>query len=188
MRSVFLSLILLSLASCALSPQQMNLTPSLSVTSAGYGNQRTINVLVEDHRSSPVIGTRGGIYPNTSTIEIGNDYCHETARVIAEALRRWDFQPQLNGTDPDAVRLVLGIEKISYYPDSNPALGKMHIAVTLSLAVDKGKQRYQGQYSANGEMAYVVASASKNEDRINEIFDLALQKAFSDKGLIEFLR
>lgn len=188
MRSVFVSFMLMALASCALSPQQINLTPSLSVTSASYGGQRMVNVMVEDRRSSPVIGTRGGIYPNTSTIEIGNDYCHQTARVIAEALRRWDFQPQLDGTDPDAIRFVLGIEKISYYPDSNPALGKMHIAVTLSLTVDRGKRRYQGQYSANGEMAYVVASQSKNEDRINEIFDLALQKAFSDKGLVEFLR
>lgn len=175
------------LAGCALSPQEIRLQPSVEVAPADFGAQRTIRVVVEDRRSSPVIGTRGGVYPDTSTIIMGNDYRHETANALASALRQWNFQPQVNSAGVNDLRFIVGVEQISYRPGSNPAVGQMHIAVNLSLVVEKGKQRYQGQYGASGELGYVTASATKNEARINEIFDLALQKLFSDAGLVAFL-
>lgn len=175
------------LSSCALSPQEIRLQPSVDLAPADFGDQRSINIVVEDRRSSPVIGTRGGVYPDTSTIVIGNDYRSEIAQTVAGALRQWGFRPQPSNSDPADLRFIVGIEQISYQPGNNSAIGKMHIAVNLSLVVEKGKQRYQGQYGASGELGYVTASAAKNEARINEIFDLALQKLFSDAGLVAFL-
>lgn len=177
----------LILSSCALSPQEIRLQPSVDLAPADFGDQRSINIVVEDRRSSPVIGTRGGVYPDTSTIAIGNDYRSEVAKAVASALRQWNFQPQVNPVGANDLRFIVGIEQISYRPGNNPAVGQMHIAVNLSLVVEKGKQRYQGQYGASGELGYVTASAAKNEARINEIFDLALQKLFSDAGLVAFL-
>lgn len=58
---------------CALSPQLVSIKPDIKVPVAQYGNQRDINIRVEDRRNTQVIGMRGGVYGDTSTIEIGND-------------------------------------------------------------------------------------------------------------------
>lgn len=176
-------------AGCALSPQQVTLKPRLSVSSAAYGKQQVVSIRVEDHRATSVLGTRGGVYGETSTIELGNDYKNETAYVIANALTRWDFRSQVNGSNTEALQFVLNIDKLTYVPDKNPAVGKIHISAAISVTVERGKQRYQGHYSASGDISHMMTpTEEKNTKQINDIFSLALQKMFEDKKLIDFLR
>ena len=64
----------LSLAGCAHSPQQLSPQPTLKAQLAPVGHGQPVVVRVVDGRASQSLGTRGGMYPETSTISVsGND-------------------------------------------------------------------------------------------------------------------
>ena len=64
----------LSLVGCAHSPQQLNPQPTLKAQLAPVGHGQPVVVRVVDGRASQSLGTRGGMYPETSTISVsGND-------------------------------------------------------------------------------------------------------------------
>jgi uncharacterized lipoprotein len=175
--------------SCALSPQQITIKPDLEVPVAAYGGGQEINVHVEDRRPNPVIGTRGGVYGDTSTIEIGNDYKTEMAYAIANAFTRWNFRPHVNGNAAtDVIQFTLVLTELNYVPDSTVA-GKVKTKAAVTVEVKYGGRTYHGDYSANGELAYVtVPTMRKNNEEINKILNLALQKMFDDQSLVKFLQ
>jgi uncharacterized lipoprotein len=174
--------------SCALSPQQVTIKPDITVPVAPYGRGEGINISVEDRRSSTVIGTRGGVYGDTSTIEIGNDYRTEIAYALANAFTRWNFKPQVNGKEGDAIQFTLALTELSYVPDRTVA-GKVAMKAVIAVEIKYGGRTYRGDYSANGELVYVtVPTSRRNNAEINKILNLALQKMFDDQGLIKFLQ
>ena len=58
------------LAGCAHSPQQLNVKPGVTPPLSQVARQQPVVVPVQDSRSSPVLGTRGGLYPDTSNLTI----------------------------------------------------------------------------------------------------------------------
>jgi len=177
-----------SCTSCALSPQLVALRPVVEVATADYGAQRDINVRVEDHRPSPVIGTRGGVYGNTSTIEVGNDYRRELSYTLASALTRWGFRSAVDGYRGNAVEFQVSLDRLSYQPDRSVA-GKTVVDAEVSLVVERDDRVYHGHYQATGELRYATApSEEKNQEEINRVLGAALQQLFDDAGLIAFLQ
>ena len=63
----------LSLVGCAHSPQQLNPQPKLTAQLTPVGQGQPVVVRVVDGRPSPSLGTRGGMYPETSTISVSVD-------------------------------------------------------------------------------------------------------------------
>jgi len=189
--SVLISAVLLQV-SCALSPQQITIKPEITVPVASYGNGQEINVRVEDQRTSAVIGTRGGVYGDTSTIEIGNDAKTEIAYAVSNGLARWGFKTQVNGASGDVTQVVVTLTGLSYTPDpdSNQAInGQILIKSAVSVEVKQGGRSYHGSYEASREMGYVtMPSEEKNNEQINQVLNLALQKIFDDQALIKFLQ
>lgn len=174
--------------SCALSPQQITIKPDIDIAVAQYGRGEAINISVEDRRSSSVIGTRGGVYGDTSTIEIGNDHKAEIAYAVANGLTRWNFRPQVNAKAEDAIQFALALTELSYVPDRTVG-GKVLMKAAVAVEVKYAGRTYRGDYSANGELLYVtVPTSKKNNAEINKILNLALQKMFDDQGLINFLQ
>jgi len=179
---------LLMLNACALSPQLVTIKPDIKVPVAAYGAQRDINVRVEDRRSNAVIGTRGGIYGNTSTIEIGNDSQTEIAYSLAGGLTRWGFRSTVNGYRGHALEFTVVLDNLSYQPDRTVA-GKLVISAEVSVLAENGGSTYQGKYSASEELMYAtLPSEEKNNQVINKVLSLALEKIFMDRGLIQFLQ
>jgi len=175
-------------SACALSPQLVTVKPDIKVPVAQYGNQRDINIRVEDRRSSKVIGMRGGVYGDTSTIEIGNDAQTEIAYSVASGLTRWAFRSTVNGYRGHALEFGVALDKLSYQPDRTVA-GKLIITAEFSVAAESGSSVYQGKYSASGELRYAtLPSEAKNNAEINKVLSLALEKIFMDEGLIRFLQ
>jgi uncharacterized lipoprotein len=176
------------IVSCALSPQQVTIKPDITVGAAGYGKGRAISVQAEDLRENPVIGTRGGVYGNTSTIEIGNDVKSEIAFAVAKGLGNWGFKPQVNGSD-QTMTMVVALSSLTYTLDSNPAIGKAHVTATITVDVTQGNRSYHGSYGANNEVGYIAPPPEeRNNTQINEAISIALQKVFEDEGLINFLQ
>ena len=60
----------LTLAGCVHSPQQLSPQPVLNTQLAAVGRGQPVVVRVVDGRPSPVLGTRGGMYPETSAIVV----------------------------------------------------------------------------------------------------------------------
>ena len=60
------------LSGCAHSPQQLNVTPSVTIPLSQVARQQPVVLTVQDSRSSPVMGTRGGLYPDSSNLTISN--------------------------------------------------------------------------------------------------------------------
>ena len=181
------------LASCALSPQQITIKPEIKVPVATHGAGQEIQVRVEDKRPSTVIGKRGGVYSETSTIEIGNDYKTEIAFAVAGGLTRWGFKSQVStaagSASGEAAELLLTLNKLDYTPDSNPAVGKVHINAAIAVEIKQGQRTYHGNYEASGEMGYVtVPSQARNNEQINLILNMALQKMFDDPSLAKFFQ
>jgi len=189
----FLVSVTLLQVACALSPQQITIKPEITVPVSSYGNGQEISVRVEDQRSSTVIGMRGGVYGDSNTIEIGNDHKTEIAFAVSNSLSRWGFKSQVSAGDADsskdAAQFLLMINKLTYTPDSNPAVGKVNITAVVSVEIKQHGRVYHGDYEASGEMGYVtVPSEERNNAQINTVFNLALQKIFDDQALIKFLQ
>jgi len=189
--SVLISAALLQ-ASCALSPQQITIKPEITVPVASYGSGREINVRVEDRRMNTIIGTRGGVYGDTSTIEIGNDAKTEIAYAVSNGLARWGFKTQVNGASENTTQVVVTLTGLSYTPDpdSSQAInGQVLIKSAVSVEVMQGGRSYHGSYEASRAMGYVtVPSEEKNNEQINQVLNLALQKIFDDQALIKFFQ
>jgi uncharacterized lipoprotein len=188
LKYVALSLCGVLLGACALSPQLVVIKPVLEVEVSTYGQQRDINVRVEDRRPSAVIGKRGGVYGETNTIEIGNDFQTEIAYTLAGALTRWGFRSMVNGYRGHALEFHVFLDNLSYQPHRTVA-GKVVVQADVSVRVEKGGAVYEGSYSAVGERSYLTApSTRRNEAEINRVLSLALQEIFADQGLVAFLR
>jgi len=175
-------------SACALSPQVVSVKPDINVAVADHGRQRDINVHAEDRRSSQVIGMRGGVYGDTSTIEVGNDHLKEIAYSVASGLTRWGFRSSVNGYRGHALEFTVALDKLSYQPDRTVA-GKLIVTAEFSVTAENGGATYQGKYSASEELRYAtLPSEEKNNAEINKILSLALEKIFVDQGLIKFLQ
>lgn len=186
-RSCVVMLLAFLCGACALSPQVVSIKPDINVAVADYGRQRDINVRVEDRRDNQVIGMRGGVYGDTSTIEVGNDHLKEIAYSVAGGLTRWGFRSTVNGHRGHALEFTVLLDKLSYQPDRTVA-GKLIVTTDFSVVVENGTT-YQGKYSASEELRYAtLPSEEKNNIEINKVLSLSLEKIFADEGLIKFLQ
>jgi len=185
-KAAFLFSLVVFFSGCALSPQQIVLTPEIQLAVQDTGRQRDIAVWAEDNRQNAVVGTRGGVYHETSTIELSSEFTVDVTHELAAALTRWSFVSHVGEADRD-MGFVLKVDEVSYTPDRTIA-GKVKINVALTAVVKNGWEEYTGNYSANGEMAYVtMPSEAKNNKQVSEIFNLALAQVFADPNLQAFL-
>jgi uncharacterized lipoprotein len=190
-RRSIIPLVLLAVlqAGCALSPQQVTIKPDISVSAASYGGQHEIVVQVVDQRPGTIIGTRGGVYGDSSTIEVGNDHKMEIAYAVVNGLNRWGFKAQVKMTGAQATQFTLSLDQLTYKPESNSAVGKIAMTAAVSVTIQRGNSHYRGSYAASNEMGFVMLpSESDNSEQINKVLSMALQKIFEDQGLIQFLQ
>src|SRR5690554_1472920 len=94
------------LSGCAHSPQQLNVTPSVTIPLSQVARQQPVVLTVQDSRSSPVMGTRGGLYPDSSNLTISNQAVPHLRQQVEQALGKLGFQVVPEGT-PNANSLVV---------------------------------------------------------------------------------
>jgi uncharacterized lipoprotein len=84
----------LALAGCGLSPQQLSPQPQFKGAIVAVGQGQPVQVRVVDGRASPVLGTRGGLYPETSTISVaGATIVPKLQAQVEAAVRLMGFTP-----------------------------------------------------------------------------------------------
>lgn len=189
MRPRFLTAVLLALAAlasgCALSPQTIEITPVVQVVPAEVGNGHSVQVLANDNRSSPVLGSRGGVYGRTSTISSGNDVAEAVREAMQAALGRRGFE--IVGGEAQT-RLTFNVEQLSYSVPAGTVATSADISIVVKAIAERSDLRHEATYRSTLNRRFPVApSAAQNELYVSELLGETLQRFFSDERMQDIL-
>lgn len=178
------ALVALALGGCAMSPQQIEVSPKITVNDAVKSAQTTISVTVYDDRPGDRIGSRGGVYSETSTISTSADFALSVRSAVELALR----QMGLKVTDSqDTPQFQVYIDQLSYtVPEGY--VSQVDLKATARVVVTGGGEVFSGRYSSNIQQKLVAApSDEKNVELVNQVLSDVLGRAFNDGELKAFL-
>lgn len=139
----------LSLVGCAHSPQQLSPEPKLTSQLAPVGRGQPVVVRVVDGRPSPTLGTRGGLYPETSAITVQSAQILPKLQAQAEAaVRLLGFTPTTGGSN--APQLTVTLAELKYQsPKEGLYVTEATIGATFRSDVQNANRRYSGRYGAS---------------------------------------
>lgn len=185
-RSFLMLAFCLSVAACAYSPQQITVDPVIAATGERFGNGRVVSVVVEDRRENKVLGTRGGAYPKTSTITIGNSLTDAIARSAEATLAAQGFS--VNSSAEPQLEMKILVDELVYDKPEDSLTGEVNLKSVLSVELSAGGETYTGRYqTASQRQLIVAASEKKNTEIINEILSQTLQRLFADPKVKVFV-
>lgn len=177
------------LSGCAHSPQQLNVTPSVTIPLSQVARQQPVVLTVQDSRSSPVMGTRGGLYPDSSNLTISNQAVPHLRQQVEQALGKLGFQVVPEGT-PNANSLVVSLAELSYVsPKEGVYVTQADIGAAFAAEARSTNQRYNGRYSASAQHRFGYApNQATNTRLVTEVMSDALSRIFKDPEIIRILQ
>ena len=178
----------LSLAGCVHSPQQLNPEPLLSTQLQAVGHGQPVVVRLVDGRSSPVLGTRGGLYPETSTISVSGQQLMPKLQAQAEAaVRLLGYTPSANAYN--APQLTLTLSDLKYQsPKEGLYVTEATISATFRVDAQNGARRYNGHYAASLDQHFGMApNQQTNTKLVSEVLSDALARVFKDPTIGQVL-
>lgn len=171
----------LSLAGCAHSPQQLSPQPKLTQQLAPVGHGQPVVVKVVDGRASQSLGTRGGMYPETSTITVnGNDVVPKLQAQAEAAVRLLGFTPTPNAYN--APQLTVTLAELKYQsPKDKMYVTEATIGATFRADVSNANRRYSGRYGASLDQLFGMApNQETNTKLVSDVLSDALTRLFKD--------
>ena len=177
------------LAGCAHSPQQLAVKPTVTTPLGQVARQQPVVVTVQDSRSSPVLGTRGGLYPDTSNLTIHPQAIDHVRQQVEQALGKLGFQVVPQGT-PNANSLVVSLAELSYVsPKEGVYVTQADISAAFTAEVRSMNQRYNGRYSASAQHRFGYApNQATNTRLVTEVMSDALSRIFRDPEITRILQ
>ena len=178
----------LSLAGCAHSPQQLSPQPKLTQQLAPVGHGQPVVVRVVDGRASQSLGTRGGMYPETSTISVsGNDVVPKLQAQAEAAVRLLGFTPTPNAGN--APQLTVTLAELKYQsPKDKMYVTEATIGATFSANVSNANRRYSGRYGASLDQRFGMApNQETNTKLVSDVLSDALTRLFKDPTIGQVL-
>ncbi len=185
MKKLGVTLLLLLTVACAYSPQLIQIRPDLPVSGERYGQGRPVAVAVDDQRAQKIIGTRGGVYAQSSTISVANSLTDAIQQAATAKLAAQGFS--VNGTNADTAMTII-IDKIAYDLAENGVLKKVVLDAEFRVALARGEKSLTTRYQT-GEEYEVIKSPSpeRNEELINNLISETLERVFVDPKVKQFL-
>ncbi|WP_181295704.1 YajG family lipoprotein [Pseudomonas sp. Q2-TVG4-2] len=178
----------LAVAGCAHSPQQLDPTPKITGTINPVGQGQPVSVRVVDGRPSPTLGTRGGLYPETSAVIVPKEKVMPKLQAQAEAaVRLLGFTPSPNAYN--APQLTLTLAELKYQsPKEGLYVTEATIGATFRVEVQNGGRRYTGRYGASLNQRFGMApNEQTNTKLVSEVLSDALSRAFRDQNIGQVL-
>ncbi|HKM36351.1 MAG TPA: YajG family lipoprotein [Thiopseudomonas sp.] len=172
------------LTGCGLSPQHLQPEPRFTGQVAKVGQGQPVTVLVRDARSSPIIGTRGGLYANSSVISVsGASFLPRLQAETDAAVRMMGFTPMSQGVGN--AQLTLTLTELSYKAiEKNPLSKEAKLQAVYTLEAVNGTRRYSGRYAATLTQGYASApNEQKNNEWVSSVLGEALQRVFNDPAV-----
>ena len=191
LRYVFASLAIItsvSLVGCGLSPQYLTPEPRFTGQLTAVGQGQPVVVRVSDARSTQVIGTRGGLYAQSSAITVNSQAF--LPRLQAEtdaAVRMLGFTPMQQGAGE--AQLSLKLIELGYKAVEDGGLIKdAQLHAVYALEVQNGTRRYNGRYAANVTQGYAKApNEQTNNKLVSKVLSEGLQRVFNDPAIGQLL-
>ena len=182
--SALIVLSALALAGCGLSPQQLNPEPKFEGAIVAVGQGQPVQVRVVDGRPSPVLGTRGGMYPETSTISVaGATVLPKLQSQVEAAVRLMGFTPTAGAMN--APQLTVTLSQLTYQsPKDEAYVTEANISTVLSVDAQNGNRRYNGRYSASmNQRSGMAPNEETNTELVSEVLSDALSKLVRDQAI-----
>ncbi len=176
------------LSGCGLSPQYLKPEPRFSGQVIAVGQGQPVTVQVSDARASQVIGARGGLYSQSSTITVnGSSFLPRLQAETDAAVRMMGFIPMPTGSDNP--QLTLKLTELSYQAVENNAFSKeAKLNAVYTLEVKNGLRRHNGRYAASLTHGYAKApSEQTNTQWVSTVLSDGLQRVFKDPAIGQLL-
>ena len=176
-------LLLVLLTGCALSPQTILIDPEVKIPSGNYQQlQKTIQIQVNDARQDRVIGTRGGIYKDTSEITAAPGMTESVQNSLASAFRVLGYN--VIGADANAT-IAVDITDLTYAASGETTIRSVETSATLKATCRNGDHTVTNEYRITDKTEVLKApSTGENQDMINGTLSSTLQKLVSDPTLM----
>lgn len=176
------------LAGCGLSPQYLKPEPRFTGQLVKVGQGQPVTVKVNDARPSPVIGTRGGLYAQSSAISVsGPAFLPRLQAETDAAVRMMGFTPMAQGAGNAQITLTL--TELSYRStEKNPLAKEAQLQAVYKLEARNGTRHYSGRYAATLNQGYASApNEQANTDLVSQVLSEALQRVFNDPAIGQLL-
>jgi uncharacterized lipoprotein len=173
------------LSGCALSPQVIDIYPQAHVSGPAYGQGRQISVAVNDQRPSQTLGSRGGVYGNTSTITINNNLAEAVQMTAEHALKQLGFN---GNSSANPAQMSITIETLTYDTRQKNLIYYVDLAAVVRVTTTIDGSVHEGSYKTQGNHQFGQApTADKNASIINKLLSDTIDRAFSDPNLARFM-
>lgn len=179
----FIAVFALLLTGCALSPQQLTPKPVISDELPVVGHGQAINVRVVDGRDSEILGTRGGVYSNTSNISVSKTYIAETLQQQTEAaLRKMGYVPASN--NPTAATLTITLSGLTYTSPDSYYVRSADVGAELKSTLQTNAKVYNGHYTASASQSFgSTPDLETNNTLVADVLARALKRLLTDNNL-----
>lgn len=187
-RLVMLLLAVLTLSSCAFSPQTIAIKPDVKVSTMPIGRGRPVAVSTRDLRSDASMGTRGGLY-NSADLTTDGRMTQSITEEAVRVLQGWDFAavPQALA-NRNMASMYIEIVDIDYQRPASSVAGNVVVKCRVAVKVLMGNATYEGDYSSKrSEQVAVQATAGQNVRLVNDTLSQALEQIFRDPKLQRFM-
>jgi uncharacterized lipoprotein len=177
----------LTLVGCAHSPQQLSPQPKLNAQLAAVGRGRPVVVRVVDGRPGPTLGTRGGMYPETSAVSVaGADIVPKLQAQAEAAVRLLGFTPSPGGSGP---QLTITLADLKYQsPKEGLYVTEATISTTFRADVQNNGRSYGGRYAASLDQRFGMAPNQETNTRlVSDVLSDALTRLFQDQTIANTL-
>ena len=177
-----------SLVACGLSPQQVAPEPRLSGRLAPVAQGQAVSVHISDARSSPVLGSRGGLYDGTNALSVeGRSFLPRLRAETEAGLRMRGFNILPQGQAPAVFDLQ--VTGLTYaVAEGRTVLGEVQLTATYLVRLRKDGRNYEGSYTAKLKKKFVKPPTDNANDRlVSMVMSDALQRVFDDAGISRFL-
>lgn len=176
------------LSGCGLSPQHLKPEPRFTGQVAAIGQGQPVTVQVTDARTSQVIGARGGLYSQSSTITVSERSFLPRLQAETDAVvRMMGFTPMPTGADNP--QLILKLTELSYQAAKNNAFSKeAKLNAVYMLEVRNGTRRYNGRYAATITQGYAKAPNEQTNNKwVSSVLSEGLERVFKDPAIGQLL-
>lgn len=182
-----LLLLLVWLFGCAITPQQVILSPTLTVLSSVEGTNITVAVRVEDGRPNRtlgrLVGGSGGVAEVTSPQEVAL----VVEKCLVDGLKKKGFSP-VDFEDGINPRLTVEVRLFEYVAFKGFPAGRALIKGALNVVAVRGKATFESSYLIDREEKFVsMPTAEKTEKWINSVLGEVVSQSLSDSSLLKFL-
>lgn len=181
-----LLMVAFAVTGCALSPQTVQFDPAPEIQALDVGGDAPVLVTVKDGRERDVIGTRGGVYADTSLLRSTGDLEEIIQGALQRGLRDQGFRPF--DANEDATRLSVELTELSYIPEDSSVVNRIRVAAELRVRAERPDVSYTGRYrSSTTHDRPFTPSARRNEEMLNEVLERSLSRLLADERLQAFL-